>query len=96
MNAAGLRVDGGKCVFAVFGIGCCCRCWKGATVGDGYDKCGACECKVGWYAELYGANCVLCDAAGKKAVVKGVRVGVVLIICHVVQSAAGGTCCMVR
>ena len=25
-------------MFAVFGIGCCCRCWKGATVGDGYDK----------------------------------------------------------
>ena len=78
------------------GIACWCNCWKGATVGDGYDTCGACACTVCWYAELYGANCMLCEAGGKNAVVKGVRVGVVLIMFHVVQSAVGGTCCMVR
>ena len=39
---------------------------------------------------------MLCEAGGKNAVVKGVRVGVVLIMFHVVQSAVGGTCCMVR
>lgn len=39
---------------------------------------------------------MLCEAGGKNAVVKGVRVGVVLIMFHVVQSAVGGKCCMVR
>ena len=32
---------------------------------------------------------MLCEAGGKNAVVKGVRVGVVLIMFHVVQSAVG-------
>ena len=39
---------------------------------------------------------MLCDAGGKKAVVRGVGVGVVCIICKIVQSPAGGTCCMVK
>ena len=38
---------------------------------------------------------MLCDASGKKAVVRGVGV-VVCIICKIVQSPAGGTCCMVK
>ena len=39
---------------------------------------------------------MLCEVGGVTAVVKGVGVGAVFIICNVTQSTAGGTCCIVK